>query len=62
MDFVVGLPSTSKSYDSIWVIVDHLTKSAYFLLVDARYSAKKYAKLYFDRIMTIMEFLLLSLW
>ena len=53
MDFVVGLPHTAKGYDSIWVIVDRLTKSAHLLLVDTRYSAKKYAKLYFDRIMTL---------
>jgi transposase InsO family protein len=53
MDFVVGLPHTSKSYDSIWMIVDRLTKSAYFLPVDTRYSAKKYAKLYFDQIVTL---------
>ena len=53
MDFVVGLSRTSKGYDSIWVIVDHLTKSAHFLLVDTRYLAKKYAKLYFDRIVTL---------
>ena len=53
MDFVVGLPRTAKGYDSIWVIVDRLTKSAHFLLVDTRYSAKKYAKLYFDRIVSL---------
>ena len=53
MDFIVGLPRTSKGYDSIWVIVDRLTKSTHFLLVDARYLAKKYAKLYFDRIVTL---------
>ena len=53
MDFVVGLPYTAKGYDSIWVIVDHLTKSAQFLSVDTRYSAKKYAKLYFDWIVTL---------
>jgi hypothetical protein len=53
MDFVVGLPRTAKEYDSIWVIVDCLTKSAYFLPVDTRYSAKKYAKLYFDRIVSL---------
>ena len=53
MDFIVGLPHTSKGYDSIWVIVDRLTKSAHFLLVDTRYLAKKYAKLYFDRIVTL---------
>ena len=53
MDFVVGLPLTSKGYDSIWVIVDRLTKSTHFPLVDTRYSAKKYAKLYFDQIVTL---------
>ena len=53
MDFVVGLPCTAKGYDSIWVIVDRLTKSAHFLLMDTRYSAKKHAKLYFDRIVTL---------
>ena len=31
MDFIVGLPRTSKGYDSIWVIEDRLTKSAHFL-------------------------------
>ena len=53
MDFVVGLPHTSKGYDSIWVIVDRFTKSTHFLLVNTRYSARKYAKLYFDRIVTL---------
>ena len=53
MNFIVGLPHTSKGYNSIWVIVDHLTKSAHFLLVDSRYSARWYAKLYFDRIVTL---------
>ncbi|WVZ97659.1 hypothetical protein U9M48_043174 [Paspalum notatum var. saurae] len=31
MDFIVGLPRTQKGYDSIWVIIDRLTKSAHFL-------------------------------
>ena len=48
-----GLPLTTKGYDSIWVIVDRLTKFAYFLLVDTRYSTKKYAELYFDRVVTL---------
>ena len=53
MDLIVGLPLMSKGYNSIWVIVDRLTKSAHFLPVDTKYSAKKYAKLYFDRIVTL---------
>ena len=53
MNFVVGLPRTSKGYDSIWVIVDCLTKYAHFLLVDTRYTAKKYAEIYFDQIVTL---------
>ena len=53
MDFVVGLPCTSKGYDSIWVIVDHLTKSAHFIPVDTKYTARKYAEIYFDWIVTL---------
>ena len=60
MDFVVGLPRTAKGYDSIWVIMDHLTKFAHFLPVDIRYSAKKYAKLYFNQIVTLHGVPLLS--
>ena len=53
MDFVVGLPRTTMGYDSIWVIVDRLTKSAHFLKVDTRYTARKYAEIYFDQIVTL---------
>jgi hypothetical protein len=53
MDFITGFPRTTKEHDSIWVIVDHLIKSAHFLSVDARYTATQYAKLYFDRIVTL---------
>ncbi|WVZ75573.1 LOW QUALITY PROTEIN: hypothetical protein U9M48_023612, partial [Paspalum notatum var. saurae] len=34
MDFIVGLPRTSKGYDSIWVIIDPFTKSAHFITWD----------------------------
>jgi hypothetical protein len=33
MYFIVGLPRTSCGYNSIWVIMDHLTKSAHFIPV-----------------------------
>jgi hypothetical protein len=33
MHFIVGLPNTSRHHDSIWVIVDRLTKTAHFLPV-----------------------------
>jgi hypothetical protein len=50
MDFIVGLPNTSQRHDSIWVIVDRLTKTAHFLPVHTTYNAKKYAKIYLDQI------------
>jgi len=53
MDFIVGLPRTSKGNNSIWVIVDRLNKSAHFLPVDSRYLARRYAQLYLDRIVTL---------
>ena len=53
MDFIVGLPKTSKGYDSIWVIVDRLTKSAHFLPVKTIYRAQHYAELYISRIMSL---------
>jgi hypothetical protein len=37
MDFIVGLPRTSRGYNSIWVIVDCLTKSAHFIPVSTTY-------------------------
>ena len=53
MDFIVGLPKTSKGCDSIWVIVDRLTKLAHFLPVKLKYPALCYIKLYIDRIMSL---------
>nr|GEY71655.1 putative reverse transcriptase domain-containing protein [Tanacetum cinerariifolium] len=46
MDFIVGLLRTPSGYDSIWVIVDRLTKSAHFLPVKTTNSMEKLTKLY----------------
>ena len=53
MDFIVGLPNTSQNHDSIWVIVDRLTKSAHFILVHTTYTVKKYAEIYLDCIVCL---------
>ncbi|WMV37795.1 hypothetical protein MTR67_031180 [Solanum verrucosum] len=46
MDFIVGLPRNRQQHDSIWVIVDRMTKSAHFIPVKASYSVEDNAKLY----------------
>ena len=46
MDFVSGLPKISRGHDSIWVIIDCLTKSAHFLLVRVTYTLDKLAEVY----------------
>jgi len=53
MDFMMGLPKTSKGYDSIWVIVDWLTKSTHFLPMKTTYSTTQYAKLYLEKIISL---------
>jgi IS30 family transposase len=53
MDFIVGLPRTQAGYDSIWVIVDRLTKVAHFIPVKTTYSGAKLAKLYMSRIVCL---------
>ena len=53
MDFVTGLPRTSAGYDSIWVIVDRMTKSAHFLHVKTTFSVARYARVYIERIVSL---------
>ncbi|GJX86401.1 putative reverse transcriptase domain-containing protein [Tanacetum coccineum] len=50
MDFVSGLPRTPSGYDSIWVIVDRLTKSAHFLPMKKIDSIEKLTQLYLKEI------------
>jgi hypothetical protein len=53
MDFIVGLPNTSRHHDSIWVIVVRLMKVAHFLPVHTTDKAQKYVELYIDRIVCL---------
>jgi hypothetical protein len=53
MDFVVGLPRTRDGYDSIWVIVDRLTKVVHFIPVNTTYLGAQLAELYMSRIVCL---------
>jgi hypothetical protein len=53
MDFITGLPRTSKGYDSIWVIVDRLTKVAHFILVKTTYKESQLVGLSMARIVSL---------
>ncbi|KAH0712366.1 hypothetical protein KY289_008325 [Solanum tuberosum] len=46
MDFITGLPRSHRQHDSIWVIVDKMTKSTHLLRVKTTHSVEDYAKLY----------------
>ncbi|GJU87756.1 putative reverse transcriptase domain-containing protein [Tanacetum coccineum] len=50
MDFITKLPRSSQGFDTIWVIVDRLTKSAHFLPIRENDSLDKLARLYLNRI------------
>ncbi|GJR87466.1 putative reverse transcriptase domain-containing protein, partial [Tanacetum coccineum] len=50
MDFVTKLPKTSSGHDTIWVIMDRLTKSAHFLPMHEDYKMDRLARLYLNEI------------
>ncbi|GKC03736.1 putative reverse transcriptase domain-containing protein [Tanacetum coccineum] len=52
MDFVTKLPKTANDYDTIWVIVDRLTKSAHFLPMRENDPMEKLMKLYMKEVVT----------
>jgi hypothetical protein len=53
MDFITGLPRTRSGYDSIWVVVDHLTKVAHFIPMKTTYTSAQLAKIYVNRIVCL---------
>nr|GEX60633.1 hypothetical protein [Tanacetum cinerariifolium] len=52
MDFVTMLPRTSSLHDTIWVIMDRLTKSSHFLPMRDDYKMDRLARLYLNKIVT----------
>jgi hypothetical protein len=53
MDFVTNLPKTRKNHDTIWVIVDRLTKSAHFLPMKVTDTLERLAQMYIDEIIRL---------
>jgi hypothetical protein len=49
----VGLPRTQRGYDSIWLIVDRLTKVAHFIPIKTTYTGPQLAELYISRIVCL---------
>nr|GFA93017.1 putative reverse transcriptase domain, ribonuclease H-like domain, aspartic peptidase domain protein [Tanacetum cinerariifolium] len=49
-DFITKLPKSSRGFDTVWVIVDRLTKSAHFLPIRENDPLDKLAQLYLNRI------------
>ncbi|GKE20779.1 putative reverse transcriptase domain-containing protein [Tanacetum coccineum] len=50
MDFITKLPRSSQGFDTIWVIVERLTRSAHFLPIRENGPLDKLARLYLNRI------------
>ncbi|GKC70850.1 putative reverse transcriptase domain-containing protein [Tanacetum coccineum] len=55
MDFNTKLPRTSSGYDTIWVIIDQLTKSAHFLPMRENDPMDKLTRLYLKEVVTRHE-------
>jgi hypothetical protein len=53
MDFIVVLPLMTRRHDSIFVVVDTLTKSAHFILVRTTYQAPDIARVFFSDIVRL---------
>ena len=48
-----GFPLTQKKHDSVWVIVDRLTKSSHFLPVRLDYSMDQLVELYVNEVVRL---------
>lgn len=55
MNFLSGLLRTVNNYDTTWVVVDRLTKSAHFILMRLDYPLERLVKLYIKRIVSLHD-------
>jgi hypothetical protein len=62
MDFITGLPKTSRGFDLIWVIVDRLTKSAHFIPVKIEHSTRPLCLIEVRSLLTISRGTYMSPW
>ena len=53
MDFVTKLPKTTTGYDTLWVVVDRLTKSAHFIPIKETNKMEKLTKTYIREIVRL---------
>jgi hypothetical protein len=53
MDFIVGLPLTTRRHDSIFVVVNTLTKSAHFIPVHTIYQAPDIYRVFISEIVRL---------
>jgi hypothetical protein len=53
MGFIVGLPWTARKFNSIWVIVDRLTKSPHLIPMNSNYNVQKDAEIYVARVLCL---------
>ncbi|KAL0409810.1 UNVERIFIED_CONTAM: Transposon Ty3-I Gag-Pol polyprotein [Sesamum radiatum] len=53
MDFVTGFPTTTKGRNAIWVVIDHLTKSAHFISIKKAWPVTKLAETYIKKIVKL---------
>jgi hypothetical protein len=57
MDFIVGLPLMTCKFDSIWVIMDRLSKSTHLIPVHTNYIVQKYVGIYIAHLLSLHEVL-----
>ena len=53
MDFLTHFPRTQRRHDTVWVIKDHLTKSAHFLAVRMTFTLEEFYRLYICEIVRL---------